>query len=524
MCGLFSIFPKAGADPMSLRILALFLGIGNINRGRHSFGVWCNGVEPFRALGALNDEHNIPGFREYVFKAWNPEAGNWFCGHTRQATHGAKTLENTHPFSVGTLTLAHNGVVTVEGYGEKEHQVDSGRIALAIVEHGWGPGLAKVSGSCALLASVGDKLHIYRHNQVLHMVEEEWGWAISSEKSTLSEAIRMAGLAISAPPKEIIADHVMGPWDGVSQHCPAKAYQAPTYPHYGGGKRYSQGRWENGNWIPGEVIEDDEFCGGAGWGRGSTRVNGFNRGTQQPLALQCRDSKKDPDQEAKDKFLTPGTTVTKCGNKTDGGAALANVENQVLPDEVISRAAREYVQRRGRDCRGQNIELGRESRVRQKVIEMAINVERHEKMLSFIVDKETQQTIKHITPLEVPEPWYMAQTEEEKDRLWSAFYAGLLLRMGVTVEDYTKALENHITIINDDADEEFASDEVATCEWCNTTRFASSMTDRNFGMRTIKVCKWCESDFKAARRDLDFRDNKGGNRDQRRKRHERRNH
>lgn len=518
MCGLFGIYPKAGADPLSLRILALFLGIGNINRGRHSFGMWAKGVEPFRALGSLNDEQNIPNFRSFVFNSWNPEEGNWFAGHTRQATHGGKTLENCHPFSVGTLTLAHNGVVTVEGYTEKEHAVDSGRIALSIVEHGWGPGLAKVSGSCALIASVDDKLIVYRHNQILHMIEEDWGWAISSERSTLAEAICMAGLTMTEKPKEIIADHVLGPWDNVSAHYPGKAYTPPSYGgSYRGNKRYSAGKWENGTWIPGKEIEEEDSYYGA-WARPSSQGSG----TPQPLPLITRDQ----DQIAKDKFLGPGTT-NKCGDKTDIAAALKNVEsNGIIPDAAIDRAAREYIMRRGRDTADRNIELGKGSRIRKQIIEMAINVERHEKMLNFTIDPNTKTTVKTIVPLEVPEAWYMAQTEEDKDMLWSRFYSRLLLRMGVTIDDYSKALENHITILNDDGDDhgEEATGQTAVCDWCNTVRFVDNMTARNFGNESINVCNWCESDFKAARRGLDFRDNKGGSRDQRRSRHTRKSH
>jgi hypothetical protein len=480
MCGLFSIFPKEGADALSLRVLALFLGVGNVPRGRHSFGMWGKGIPPFRSLGAITDDDNIANFRSFIFNTWQPEAGAWMAGHTRQATHGARTIENTHPFELGTLTLAHNGVVKVDGLTEKDHPVDSGQIAISVVTHGWAGGLAKVSGSCGLVASVGDKLYLYRHSQVLHVAEGPWGWAVSSEKSTLKEALVLAGLEVTSL-EPVVEEYVTAPWDGTHENCPAAVYKAPaTEAKYGG------------------YVWDSDRYGYEGGYEGGYDYSQQRRGkvipfSQPPLTNVTKsEASRVSDEEAKKKFLTRSESVL------------------MDKDRAHEKAATMLLALRGKNTKGA-IVLSAQSATRAALIKRAVLVERFEREIIHVYDPNTKQTTQCLSCLNVPLTQYEKMTDEEREVLWVKAYAETLNNIGVTTEEFMAAQEEY-------AEDEscIILNESGVCDWCGTVRDVDDLTDRIFGSETVKVCKYCDSEFKAARRGMDYRSVKGGRRDQRR--------
>lgn len=113
-CGIFgaSLNPKVMAERGMLKAaIAKFklLGMYNVDRGRHSCGIYMGdvigkGVDADKLFSDYISAHDLP----------DPEKSGIYTmiGHTRAATHGSHNSSNAHPFIVeDNFILAHNGII-----------------------------------------------------------------------------------------------------------------------------------------------------------------------------------------------------------------------------------------------------------------------------------------------------------------------------------------------------------------------------------------------------------------------------
>lgn len=107
MCGLFgwSFKRKSRIEIGKREAMASVLAVANAQRGDKSWGIYFHTKKGAFIRKAVGDISNVREFSQYG-------RTNLVMGHTRQPTTGKVTQKNAHPFTVGNITLAHNGVLS----------------------------------------------------------------------------------------------------------------------------------------------------------------------------------------------------------------------------------------------------------------------------------------------------------------------------------------------------------------------------------------------------------------------------
>lgn len=130
MCGLFgwNFKRKSRLDIGKREAFAQVLAIANSYRGDKSWGVYSVSKQGPIIRKAVGDICLVSDFGSYGRLPL-------VMGHTRQPTQGKITEKNAHPFTVGKITLAHNGTISNSTELDKKHNRDCAVDSMHLAHH-----------------------------------------------------------------------------------------------------------------------------------------------------------------------------------------------------------------------------------------------------------------------------------------------------------------------------------------------------------------------------------------------------